>query len=338
MIAAASTTQTSGLPLWLVCTIAFVAMLFVGLYVLLAPMSKRQRVDKQARIDEVHRYRVLGAYSGIVDESVVASPTESALTTKALAVVDRAVRARGQHNRLLFELERAGMRMRPEEWAALQLAITVGARRARRLRDRAGRPGDRWCAGLARLPVLHPAADDASAWTTSRRSLPDALQMLAGALRTGFALNQALGTVVREGIEPISSEFGRALHEVRLGANLEDALDDVVDRMKSYDMGLVVMAIRTAREVGGNLAEVLQTTVHTMRERVELQRAGQRAQRRRAASRPRCSSRCRCSWPPTCCVQAKLHLRPLYTTGAGIALLVGGASPAGRRACSGSAA
>lgn len=323
MIAAASTTQTSGLPLWLVCTIAFVAMLFVGLYVLLAPMSKRQRVDKQARIDEVHRYRVLGAYSGIVDESVVASPTESALTTKALAVVDRAVRARGQHNRLLFELERAGMRMRPEEWAALQLAITVGA------------------AALAAF-VIGPVGlviGGVLGWLgcrffirrrTSKRlddfqtQLPDALQMLAGALRTGFALNQALGTVVREGIEPISSEFGRALHEVRLGANLEDALDDVVDRMKSYDLGLVVMAIRTAREVGGNLAEVLQTTVHTMRERVELQ-----GQVRVLSAEGRFSAKVLASLPLLMAAYLlafkRSYIAPLYTTGAGIALLVGGA-------------
>ncbi len=104
----------------------------VALYVLLAPMGKKQRVDKQARLDEVYRYRVLGAYSGLGVEIVPESHAESALTTKALAVVDKAVRARGQHNRIVFELERAGMRMRPEEWAALQLAITVGVAALRR--------------------------------------------------------------------------------------------------------------------------------------------------------------------------------------------------------------
>ena len=66
--------------------------------------------------------------------------------------------------------------------------------------------------------------------------MPDALQLLASALRTGFGLNQAMGTVVREGIDPVSTEFGRALQEVRLGANLEDALDGLAVRMQSYDM------------------------------------------------------------------------------------------------------
>jgi tight adherence protein B len=311
------------MPLWAVCAIAFVAMLVVALYVLLAPMAKRQRVDKQARLDEVHRYRVLGAYSGIgIDDQVTTGPNESALTAKALAVVDKAVRARGQHNRILFELERAGMRMRPEEWAGMQLAITVGLAVV-----------VAFLIGPFGVPVGGLAGWAACRLYIRRRTnkrlaefqsqLPDALQMLAGALRTGFALNQALGTVVREGIEPISSEFGRALHEVRLGANLEDALDSVVDRMKSYDMGLVVMAIRTAREVGGNLAEVLQTTVATMRERVELY-----GQVRVLSAEGRFSAKVLVALPILLAayllVFKKDYLKPLYTSPVGITIIVCG--------------
>ena len=91
-------------------------------------------------------------------------------------------------------------------------------------------------------------------------------------MRAGFTLNQAIGSVAREGTEPTSSEFSRVLAEVRLGSELEDALDRLADRLDSLDMRLVVMAVRTAREVGGNLAEVLQVTSHTMRERVQLHR------------------------------------------------------------------
>ena len=98
------------------------------------------------------------------------------------------------------------------------------------------------------------------------------LQLIAGSLQSGFSLPQALDAVVREGTQPSMGEFSRALAEARLGADLEDALNRVADRMDSTDLRWTVMAIRIQREVGGNLAEVLRTTVGTMRERAFLRR------------------------------------------------------------------
>jgi tight adherence protein B len=102
--------------------------------------------------------------------------------------------------------------------------------------------------------------------------LPDALQLVIGSLRSGFGLPQAMEGLVRESPEPVAPEFGRALAEYRLGGDISDALDRVVERTKSEDLSWAVMAIRIQREVGGNLAEVLQTTVDTMRERARLRR------------------------------------------------------------------
>jgi tight adherence protein B len=316
---AASAGETTGMPLWLVCAIAFVAMLLVALFALLGPLARRQRADKQARLDEVQRYRVLGAYSGLGVDLTPEAPTESALTTRALAVVDRAVRARGAHTRIVLELERAGMRMRPEEWAGVQLAVTVGLAVVAAL-----------FVGPLVLPVgvlvgwlgcrLYLRHKTSKRLAAFQAQLPDALQLLAGGLRTGFALNQALGTVVREGLEPVSSEFGRALHEVRLGADLEDALEAVADRMRSYDMSLVVMAVRTAREVGGNLAEVLWTTMMTMRERVQLH-----GQVRVLTAESRFSAKVLVALPLLMAgyllLFKKDYLKPLYSTGLGIAML-----------------
>jgi tight adherence protein B len=70
----------------------------------------------------------------------------------------------------------------------------------------------------------------------------------------------------------MSDELRKALVEARLGAPIEDALDDVADRMGSKDFSWVVMAIRVQRQVGGNLAEVLATTAATLRERERLRR------------------------------------------------------------------
>jgi Flp pilus assembly protein TadB len=102
--------------------------------------------------------------------------------------------------------------------------------------------------------------------------LPDMLQFVAGSLRSGFSLGQGLDAAVREDTQPVAGEFSRALQESRIGVDLEDALDQVADRMESADLRWTVIAIRIQRETGGNLAEVLGNTVETMRERAHLRR------------------------------------------------------------------
>jgi Flp pilus assembly protein TadB len=102
--------------------------------------------------------------------------------------------------------------------------------------------------------------------------LPDLLQILASSLQSGFSLLQALDAAVREAAQPAGGEFARALAEVRLGGDLEDTLETVAIRMGSDDLRWTVMAIRIQRGIGGNLAEVLTTTVNTIRERGYLRR------------------------------------------------------------------
>jgi tight adherence protein B len=102
--------------------------------------------------------------------------------------------------------------------------------------------------------------------------MPDTLQLIAGSLSAGYSMPQAMDAVVREGTQPITGEFNRALVEARLGVPIEDALDGIAERMQSKDFAWVVMAIRIQREVGGNLAELLTTVAGTLRERERLRR------------------------------------------------------------------
>lgn len=102
--------------------------------------------------------------------------------------------------------------------------------------------------------------------------LPETLQLISGSLAAGLSLAQSIDTVVREGQEPISSEFRRVIAETRLGISLDDALEGVSDRFESKDFSWVVMAIRIQRQVGGNLAELLDTVAGTMREREYMRR------------------------------------------------------------------
>jgi len=100
--------------------------------------------------------------------------------------------------------------------------------------------------------------------------LGDAINLLANALRSGYSLLQSMETASRELPPPISTEFARVVQEVGLGISLEQALDNMLRRMQSDDLDMLVTAINVQHEVGGNLAQILETISHTIRERVRI--------------------------------------------------------------------
>jgi tight adherence protein B len=104
------------------------------------------------------------------------------------------------------------------------------------------------------------------------RQLPDTLTLLASSLRAGFSLMQGLEAVASEISDPMRKELQRVFTEVRLGRAVEDALGDAADRMESNDLRWTVMAIRIQREVGGNLAVLLDTVSDTMLKRERVRR------------------------------------------------------------------
>ncbi|MFP4322139.1 MAG: type II secretion system F family protein [Anaerolineales bacterium] len=100
--------------------------------------------------------------------------------------------------------------------------------------------------------------------------LADNLQMWVNGLRSGYSVLQAVEAIAKEAAEPTSTEFRRIVQEVQLGIPLDEALDHAYDRMPSEDFDLVITAVNIQREVGGNLAEILEVISHTIRERVKL--------------------------------------------------------------------
>jgi tight adherence protein B len=95
--------------------------------------------------------------------------------------------------------------------------------------------------------------------------LPDGLTMMAGSLRAGASLQNALDMVVKESPAPISQEFSLLLREQRLGLALEDSLRGMGERLKLEDIDLFVSALTIAKEVGGNLSEILDRLASTLR-------------------------------------------------------------------------
>lgn len=102
--------------------------------------------------------------------------------------------------------------------------------------------------------------------------LPETLQILAGSLRAGHGLAQGLDTVSREAESPTADEFRRLTIETRLGRDLVDAMSAVTERVRSEDFRWVVQAIDIQREVGGDLAEVLDNVGGTIRDRTRIRR------------------------------------------------------------------
>lgn len=102
--------------------------------------------------------------------------------------------------------------------------------------------------------------------------LDDMLTLLASNLRAGHSLQQSLDSMSVEVEEPAASEVSRAVTQVRVGRDLSDALGDVAERMDSDDFRWITQAIGIHRQVGGNLADVLDTVAETIRERGQVRR------------------------------------------------------------------
>lgn len=100
--------------------------------------------------------------------------------------------------------------------------------------------------------------------------LPDTLGLWVNGLRSGYSVMQAMEAIGRESPEPTATEFRRVVQEVQLGISMEDSLDHMLQRMESEDLDLVITAVNIQREVGGNLAEILDVIAHTIRERIKL--------------------------------------------------------------------
>ncbi len=97
--------------------------------------------------------------------------------------------------------------------------------------------------------------------------LPDVLQLMSGSLKAGYSFNQAMEMAVSESRPPVSEEFKKLLSEIRVGRPEKEALSNMLERVNSEYLQWIVTAINVQREVGGNLAEVIDIIANTIRER-----------------------------------------------------------------------
>jgi len=120
------------------------------------------------------------------------------------------------------------------------------------------------------LPRFYVKRQQSQRLVRFSEQLPDMLNLMVNSLRAGYSVSQAMEAVSKEMPPPISDEFRRVVQEMQLGVTMAQALDNLLRRIPSDDLDLMIAAMNVQREVGGNLAEILDTISYTIRERVRI--------------------------------------------------------------------
>lgn len=196
-------------------------------------------------------------------------------TTQTIDQLDQAVSKSKRGGRIAADLARADLKLKVVEFIALKVAaaIIVGA-----IGAYIGR-ADFLAVVIAGLvgailgsfiPDIYMNFRAGQRVKSFNNQLADSITMMANSLRGGYSFLQTLDMVSREAPKPTSDEFRRVVQEVGLGRTTEEALNNLQRRLPSEDLDLLVTAVNIQHEVGGNLAQILDTIGHTIRERVRI--------------------------------------------------------------------
>jgi tight adherence protein B len=199
-------------------------------------------------------------------EGALAAPSR-----RLSALFERGLTKIGRIRNLTVALDLAGLTMSPGDFTLLVLSATLAA----------GAAGLVLAGPIMAILLALLAPAGATIFLKLRASrrraafedqLEESLQLLSGSLRAGHSLLRALDAAAQESEKPTSDEFGRVINETRVGRPLGDSLDETAQRMASKDFSWIAQAIAIHREVGGDLAEVLDIVGQTIRERNQIRR------------------------------------------------------------------
>jgi tight adherence protein B len=167
-------------------------------------------------------------------------------------------------------LARANIKLRPAEYIAAIVASSLGTGFVGMVLGRSVIIGVLGLIVGPFIPGIYVKSAQRRRLKQFDNQLGDMLNLTVNGLRAGYSTLQAMEAVSRELPIPMSEEFRRVVQEMQLGIPMEDALEHLVRRITSDDLDLVITAINVQREVGGNLAEILDTISFTIRERVRI--------------------------------------------------------------------
>jgi tight adherence protein B len=225
----------------------------------------------------LERYATAARRGGDIEAKTGGGPiTDFLASSAAMASLNKAVEQRDFGANLARDLARADLKLKPSEYLAMWGGCIVGI------------PAFLFIFGFVLPTLKNPIVLVIGGavgfflprfWLNRRKGqrlkafnnrLADTITLVANALRAGSSFLQAIEMVVRESEPPVSTEFGRVIREVNLGLPFEEALQNMVRRVRSDDLELMATAISVQHQVGGNLAEILDSISFTIRERVRI--------------------------------------------------------------------
>lgn len=251
--------------------IALVVAVAAGLAVLLIFLGLASGSDVTARLE-----RYAAAPQAETESREKQNLGQVIATSAAMANLNRVVERRDWGANLSRELARADVALKPSEFLAIRLAVLLGIPLAMIALSpviSAVASPVVWLVGLIAgyfLPRIWLGRRKSKRLKAFNSNLADTITLLANALRAGSSFLQGVEMVVRESSPPISTEFDRVIREVNLGLPMEQALANMTRRVRSEDLDLLVTAITIHHQVGGNLAEILDSIAFTIRERVRI--------------------------------------------------------------------
>jgi tight adherence protein B len=261
---AAETFFSSQAMLLVVVGLVGLAAFFLGW--LLLGTAARVKADR----DMAARMAAIGR--PVTQQVAADKPGTGWIPDSVSAFGERFAKSQGFSEKLDAQLEAAGVSLRSGEFVVATVgAGLVGAAVGAAVLQNVLLAGLIGAAGaVAPTLALRVALNRRS--DKMREQLPDVLTIMASSLRAGHSFLQALDTVAREIPAPANVEFQRLVAEIRLGRPAEDALEALADRVGSADFRWAVLAVNIQREVGGNLAEILDNVSDTLRERATMRR------------------------------------------------------------------
>ncbi len=211
----------------------------------------------------------LQTYAGTTEEAVETKGAKKRASPVADGL-NRALAGRKISEDLSTQLARADLKITPAEFLAVQAISAMGFGVVGYLGFQTPILGILAAVVGWFVPRFFVSRRQSQRLKAFNDQIGDALNLMVNGLRSGYSVLQAMEAVSRELPSPISVEFSRIVQEVQLGLPLDQALANMLRRIKSDDLDLVITAINVQREVGGNLAEILDVISFTIRERVRI--------------------------------------------------------------------